>query len=86
MRLQAYLKESKVKITRAQADEIEMSYETMIEDGRIKVEKKGSSYFLSGDLKTLAGYIENDYHPEYGLESVSKALMRSMRSLGNKIG
>lgn len=53
MRLLRYLIQERkapangVKITRAQADEIEMAYETMIEDGRIKIAKIGSSYYIS---------------------------------------
>ena len=86
MRLQAYLNESKeVKITKAQANEIEMAYETMVDRGDFVITKKGSSYFLSGDLPKLADYIGTDYHSEYGLESVSKSLKKSMLMLGNKI-
>jgi len=74
-----------IEITKAQADEIETFYDSQIEDGAISVTKKGSKYLLSGELDNLAQYIADDYHPEYGIETVSKPLMRSMRSLGKKI-
>jgi hypothetical protein len=87
MRYRKYLTESslQVKITKKQAEEIEMFYETMVDRGDFVITKKGASYYLSGDLKTLAKYIEDDYHMEYGIESVSKAVKRSMLALGNRL-
>ena len=84
MRFKKYLiEETKVKLTKAQADEIEAAYETKLEDGDFRLEKN----FLIGDkkeLKRLADLIEYDYDPSFGIE-VSKARIKSMQKLKVKL-
>ncbi len=74
----------KVKVTKKQKDELEMAFETYFEEMPVKFQ---GLYIVGSekDLKDLAHNITMDYGDEYGLDSASPALKRSMMGLVKKI-